>query len=936
MREKAVCLDELAIAITSKHGMIRTILLESSDSFTPPSFVTEYQWGDMSIYPEIKKKGIDVFEKYIDAEAQLIIDMLLSDEIKKYNKEIEIVRTILHMSPIESLNRFDLLLSNEMIGREWLEKEVCQWIENVDSKQIMMLYGKPGSGKSMFAAYLQHYNPNIVAACPCNCNSEKYSSTTNIIFQIAYKLALRLPDYRTWMLENVKDEFFKIESSHDLFVNLVANPLSYCIDGKRAPMVIIIDALDEAENDEFAKFVVEYIPLMKKWIKFLITARKESRIINHFRAYQEIDIDKNEQNNRNDLKIYYHTRLRERFSTWEGYDAFLERLVDSSEGVFTYAKCICENIMEDAEEFCFEMLSEYKIPRGLYALFLDTLDRKFNSARSMWNRRDYIEFWQKPLGMIIAASEPMEVKTLMKLMKWNRNDYSKFISAISILVIEQNDRLFPFHNSFVEWLDAEQSDYFTSREIGEENIVEACRDIYHEDSSCLDNYMLLYYPKLLFKIEGFKKEKTELLKDISYWNRVINTAEEYLKSSYYLKAEAYCKCYININNEFMNRKLDDKNLLDEHESMYGWVLFVMGRIFQDKNMFQEALKYLFESLKVQESLRKQYSNCSFYWRNMPLLMDTIGDIYISLGKYEKAIQYYISSMRTLENLSDMFFDETSFKRNQCVSWIKLGELAEKNRDLEQAIEYYKKAEIIYRGLLKNNQRSSKLKEDLCNTLLHIEYLYVSKGMIFTRINDIHLYCEEALRLARDLYNMDNTNAEYVRLLCIALNEVGRFKESEGKMYFEESRKLTEELCKNFPENISYIILKMHTKLHLADFIQLIEKNFDDALVMYKEEIETLEGLCEKYPENLNYKRDYTILLVKVANATDDMQEVEKYYKKAIMIRQRLVQEYPQDKTFVRDLWNVLMEMGEFCTWIKKDLREREYYFKRARELMKDL
>jgi len=72
-RERSVCLDEISIALVSKHGMIRTILLESPSKFTPSSRVTEYQWGDMSDYPVQKEKGSKEYDEYIRLHANEII-----------------------------------------------------------------------------------------------------------------------------------------------------------------------------------------------------------------------------------------------------------------------------------------------------------------------------------------------------------------------------------------------------------------------------------------------------------------------------------------------------------------------------------------------------------------------------------------------------------------------------------------------------------------------------------------------------------------------------------------------------------------------------------------------------------------------------------------------------------------------------------------------
>ena len=75
-REKSVCRDEISIALVSKHGMVRTILLEDKKTVSPPAVVSEYQWLDLSNYPQYKEQGEESYAAYIAQQAQIIIDFV--------------------------------------------------------------------------------------------------------------------------------------------------------------------------------------------------------------------------------------------------------------------------------------------------------------------------------------------------------------------------------------------------------------------------------------------------------------------------------------------------------------------------------------------------------------------------------------------------------------------------------------------------------------------------------------------------------------------------------------------------------------------------------------------------------------------------------------------------------------------------------------------
>ena len=521
-REESVCRDELSIALCSKHGMIKTILLEPANSFTPPSIVTEYQWGDMSNYPDYLDQGEEAFDQYIEAEAKKIIRLVKSDEIQKYDREIRELRELLGLPETDVLTRFDKLLGSEIVGRTWLFEKIKAWAEDTEGSQIMMLYGKPGAGKSMFAAHLQMYEPHVIAAFPCDCRSSEFSRTDSIIRNIAYRLALRMPDYRSVLL-NILRKRPNYNDENMMFNLLIATPLAkYNIDGGRETQIIIVDALDEMKNDHLAQFIDQYAPMMKRYVRFLITSRKIPEITERFNNYSSIDIDAYTSAGKADLKAYYEKRLGEALAEYPEKDAFIQKLIEASELMFAYARCVCDNILADIAEGRFR-IHEYPIPKGLNKLYMATLDRYFNSSDAPYTFQDYEDNWQEALGMIAASPEPMPISTLMKLMGWGKNALKRFCRPLSALLVKTGETLQLFHKSFIEWLNTTDCGYASSVEDGIGNLADRCYAVYEEDAEELDAYMLLYTTQ--FCREAKRKKQYRALKDDdSYVKRILNHA----------------------------------------------------------------------------------------------------------------------------------------------------------------------------------------------------------------------------------------------------------------------------------------------------------------------------------------------------------------------------------------------------------------------------
>ncbi|MCR5835616.1 MAG: toll/interleukin-1 receptor domain-containing protein [Lachnospiraceae bacterium] len=548
-REESVCRDELSIALVSKHGMIRTVLLESLDSFTPPSRVSEYQWADMSDYPKIEEQGVEVFKDYIKDEASKIIKLVTSDDIRRYNDEVKQLRKAFHLPEIDDWTKFDGLIKEELIGREWLFNKIEEWENAPSGGNILMLYGKPGAGKSMFSAHLQMRDSSVVAAFPCDCRRSEYSKTESIILNISYRLALRLPDYRRFVLELLSDSSFD-RGSDQLFDRLILNPLSRCnIDGDRAVVVMVVDALDEMDNDELAKFINESADSLREYVRFIITSRKIPSITERFNRFAQIDLDdeEEEKQTRSDLAEYFESRLGTALMDYEEKEAFIEKLIDNSGLVFTYAKCVCDNILKDIENGEFQT-HDYPLPHGIEELFKQTLDRSFNCINASYTTRDYEDFWQIPLGMILASPEPLPVRTLKTLMQWKEREWKKFINPLSTLVLCVNECLIFFHKSFGEWLNATNTTYAASREDGISDLADSCYDVYKEEPDSIDEYMLLYTTKFLRenKKRGQRKKYEMIIMDENYIDKMCNYADKLKSENSIFRAEGLYRELLNI------------------------------------------------------------------------------------------------------------------------------------------------------------------------------------------------------------------------------------------------------------------------------------------------------------------------------------------------------------------------------------------------------
>ena len=931
-REESVCRDELSIAISSKYGMIKTILLEPAGSFTPPSLLTEYQWGDMSNYPDYIDQGEDVFDKYLEEEAQKIIQLINSDEIQEYDREIRKLRELLGLPETDVLTRFDELLGNELIGRTWLLEKIKAWVEDPHGSQIMMLYGKPGAGKSMFAAHLQMYEPHITAAFPCDCRSSEFSNTDSIIRNISYRLALRMPDYRSVLL-NILKKRPNYSDENMLFNLLIATPLAkYNIDGDRGIQIIIIDALDEMKNDHLAKFIDQYAPMMKHYMRFLITSRKIPEITERFSSCSNIDIDTYIEAGKADLKDYYEKRLGEALSKYPEKDAFIQKLIDASDLMFAYAKCVCDNILADIADNLFH-IHEYPIPKGLDKLYTATLDRYFNSSHSQYTIRDYEEEWRDALGMIAASPEPMPTSTLMKLMDWGKNDLKRFCRPLSTLLVKTDQNLQLFHKSFAEWLNTTECGYASSVEDGIRNLADKCYAVYEEDAEELDAYMLLYITK--FCREAKRKKQYAVLKnDENYITQVIDYADHLQKTEHvYSYAIKFYDELLHVYEKVNILTFDGKQA-----NMYGIINRGIGACYEATNNFHMAMQYYHKNLEVFKQLKTAYPENSVYLHDYSVSLYKVAGIYEAMKQLDDALGYYQEVLEISKQLKNSYPEDSVYLRSYFAPLNKVAGIYKTMNQLDNALRYYQKALEISKQLKNTYPENSVYLYNYSVSLNKVAGIYKTTN----QLGDALKYYQNALEIRKQLKVSYPKNLNYLRAYSISLERLAGIYKAMNQLddalgYYQENLEIFKQLKNAYPESLDYLRDYSMSLNKVAGIYETINQ-LDDALKYYQEDLEIRKQLKVSYPKNPNYLRAYSISLERLAGIYEAMNQLDDalgYYQADLEISKQLKDTYPQNPNYLHNYLITLDNIAKLYETMNQPDNANKYY-QEALEVEKQL
>ncbi|MBA3352502.1 MAG: TIR domain-containing protein, partial [Blastocatellia bacterium] len=465
VRDPGVCRDEIAIAIGVKGGNVKTILVEGKDlegegkDLEIPVSVSHIQYHDMHLWDHgtddvgIVSAGKDgaaegdaKWESWYKENWDKIRKVVESKESQQFAGEIQELKG--HLNPITCAARVCALVEKGFDGRHWLLERVEKWrTGNTDKSRLLWITGKPGFGKSAFAAHLVHNQPRVVIAAHfVEWNKRDHRDARNVIRSLAFQLATRLPDYRTLLLDLPEIATLDAKDSDELFDYLIANNLRHAIKGGRERYLVVIDGLDEAGisgRNELVNVLAREAKHLPEWISFVVTSRPESHVTAPLQGLIPQRMDTETKENLDDLKLYLNRTLDKQLAARPDRDQLVKDILDKSEGVFLYAEHFCEAVIAGH----LSLDQRERFPQGLGGIYYQWFERQFPEG--------YDEI-RPVLGAILAARDPIPVEIIEGRFQWTETQLQKELRKFGslFLVTEENGKLTikPYHKSLADWL----------------------------------------------------------------------------------------------------------------------------------------------------------------------------------------------------------------------------------------------------------------------------------------------------------------------------------------------------------------------------------------------------------------------------------------------------------------------------------------------------
>jgi len=507
-RPDGYCLNEVARALSRGLRIVPLMVVESE----PPLSICRIQWLDMRECIPIHEK-----EPLYKPKFERLLKALEEDQLDFEGTQQYLLKTL---QPLEF--EADILRHLErFIGREWVFQAVDAWLAKPQKQRVFWILGEAGVGKTALCARLICNYRQLAAVHLCKFGHAQKADPRRVVTSVAYQLTTQLPEYEDALA--AKDlAALTADDARTMFDNLIVQPL-VGISTPDRPIVILIDALDEATQDGYnalAAFVAAEFHKTPNWLRLIVTSRPEASVCGPMQRLDPFLLGTAIEANLADIRAYLERELAFQLKDRAEAENIIEDLVARSEGVFLYVDRVCQDVRDGY--LSLDRLDAF--PRGLGEAFWQFFERLVYDRHCQPPGPDlerYRRELRPPLRAILAAREPLPVTLLRELFGWHEEELADFTRSLGSLFpvsgSKGRETIQPYHKSLADWMsDHERAgDYFVSETEGHRLLADGCWEEYQRGVETLGAYSLRHLPAHLIEAERWDEVKT-LLTDIFF------------------------------------------------------------------------------------------------------------------------------------------------------------------------------------------------------------------------------------------------------------------------------------------------------------------------------------------------------------------------------------------------------------------------------------
>lgn len=501
------CMNELSRACELKKPVIPIIL---DDSLVPLSITRLQRLMFKNAIISKDEIQMPVYEQLRDR----LFEILRGEkELGYYNDDFEI------SNALHSYDSYEIARhAQDFVGRERFLSDFESWIAAPNGLPIFVLDAPPGFGKTAISAHLCVSYPETVAGIHfCSFQNIEKTDSKNIITNLACQLAFRNETYSGLLKAALKRNDLKGLDPRRLFELLIIEPgLKIEFD---TPQVLIIDALDEASDEEgrseIAEILLSFQHSFPSWLRFFLTTRPQKSILDYFRDAHRFSIVAEDEDNASAIKRYYDRHL----GSFEMDAETLRILMNKSHGSFLYAMTITRHI--HAKELNLNAVSSF--PDGIYSYYAMWFDRILGKIKTAFSEIRPV------LALLIVCRESPSIDFLSDATKIDYGRIQAGANAFSSFFPLNGGCIQTHHKSILDWLSSPNdapTRYFISEKEGYTLLLDYIKKVRAEGGRGWKRnpYVIRDYFRCLEHLELYD-ELVDLLKDEEYVSAVLKSKQ---------------------------------------------------------------------------------------------------------------------------------------------------------------------------------------------------------------------------------------------------------------------------------------------------------------------------------------------------------------------------------------------------------------------------
>ncbi|KAF8338709.1 uncharacterized protein EI90DRAFT_3038838 [Cantharellus anzutake] len=752
--------------------------------------------------------------------------------------------------------------------RVGLTERIMAWCHDTrdSGHRVMLLTAVAGAGKTSIAHTIAERCARDRSLLLSFFFKAGEQSRPDCLFSgMARALAKRDQVYRSSIISALQDDPTLSTAPFAMqFKRLVAPPLLHTPPLSDHPMVVIIDALDECDDEAFeplANILREEVPKLPSSIKFFITSRQFDRVNRFLSSHSPIDrlsIDLSDDANVHDCATYIRSQLEtlkdchpDMQHKLEDEEKMVEGILERAGGLFIWISTIfryMRKASKDPIRTLEGLLSTGE--KGSAVSAEGMMDRLYTTIlkKCGWQVEDFVHDYPVVMGAIFVAQQPLSVAAWDAILSPSLKSSVRYMLAeLAPLLSGLEDPDNPIcilHQSFRDFiLERIDPQLISLRcgpvDVGQENVKIAlrCTEILNQDLSSLEGLGLIEGLRRQDVLPRIPSEKLSEhlhyacrcivyhLSGVQEWSQELDKSVAIFLSQ---QATRWVEVCVRMEGYISISVLPEWSKLVVDQRSKDAVCMLVHVLIHLR--FREAYEAAKDSVvlcqsytpELARSLGTLYSALSDLGRHseaLPFIMESVklgrsytpdlaqslNNLYLSLsklGRHSEALPFIMESVKLRRSYTP---DLAQSLNNLYLSLSNLGRHSEALPFIEESVKLWRELVATYPG---------SYTPDLAQSLNNL-YLSFSK---LGRHSEALTFIMESVKLRHELvaihpgpYTPDL--AQSLNNLYLSLSKLGRH--SEALPFIMESVKLRRELVAIHPGSYTPDLAQSFNNLYLS-------------------------------------------------------------------------------------------------------------------------